>query len=167
MMDNKYELSGVPPVQPMPRQLQVRLAGIDDVEALAQLFDAYRQFYEQAPDLETARNFIRARLQRQDAVLLLAQDGTDSIGFCQLYPSFCSILAQPVYVLYDLFVRPQTRRSGAGRALLRAAHAHAAAHGYARLDLTTAKTNLQAQALYVSEGYVLDEVFFAYAKMVC
>lgn len=38
-----------------------RKATIDDLEPLSMLFDAYRQFYEQAPDLALAKSFIAAR----------------------------------------------------------------------------------------------------------
>ena len=35
-----------------------------------------------------------------------------------------------------------------------------------RLDLTTAKTNLPAQAAYEALGWVRDEVYFTYSKAV-
>jgi ribosomal protein S18 acetylase RimI-like enzyme len=65
-------------------------------------------------------------------------------------------------VLYDLFVAPLARKTGAGRALLLAAREHAQAQGFARMDLTTAKTNAPAQSLYRSLGWLKDEVFDAY-----
>ncbi len=76
------------------------------------------------------------------------------------------MLAKPIYTLYDLFVTPGTRKSGAGRALLLAAHEHARNHGFARLDLSTAKNNQAAQALYESLGWVREEVYFSYSKAV-
>jgi ribosomal protein S18 acetylase RimI-like enzyme len=84
----------------------------------------------------------------------------------QLYPSFCSVEAKPTYMLYDLFVSPQARRSGAGKVLLQAAEKLAAARGKARMDLNTAKTNKPAQAAYESLGWVRDEEFYAYSKSV-
>ena len=45
-----------------------------------------------------------------------------------------------------------------------AAHEYAAIHNMARLDLTTAKNNHAAQALYESLGWVRDEVFYTYSK---
>jgi ribosomal protein S18 acetylase RimI-like enzyme len=74
--------------------------------------------------------------------------------------------AAPIYTLYDLFVSPQARRSGAARALLRAAHAHSKQMGRVRMDLTTARTNASAQALYESEDWVQDAVFLTYNKRV-
>lgn len=137
----------------------------EDAALIAPLFDAYRQFYEQPADADAALAFITARLERGESVILLARrpDGS-ALGFCQLYPSFCSVLAAPIYVLYDLFVVPDARRLGVGRALLLAAEAHARATGHARMDLTTARNNPRAQALYESLGWVRDEVFLTYAR---
>jgi hypothetical protein len=41
--------------------IAVRLAEAADAEAVAPLFDAYRQFYGQASDLDLARRFLQAR----------------------------------------------------------------------------------------------------------
>lgn len=149
----------------MPEAIATRRATQRDAAAIAPLFDAYRQFYAQAPDLPLATRFIRDRLQHNESVVFVAERaGGEVLGFCQLYPSFCSVAAAPICVLYDLFVRPDARRTGAGRQLMLAAQAHAAAHGFVRLDLTTARTNVSAQSLYESLGWVRDEVFHAYSK---
>jgi ribosomal protein S18 acetylase RimI-like enzyme len=66
-------------------------------------------------------------------------------------------------VLYDLFVGDDARRGGVARALMRAAEAHSRAAGMARMDLSTARTNVQAQALYESLGWVRDDVFLHYS----
>ena len=144
--------------------IQIRAASLADIEGVGALFDAYRQFYQQAPDLEKATQFIRDRLVKQESVLLVAEN-TDKnlLGFCQMYPTFCSVVAAPIMVLYDLFVSAENRKSGAGRALMLAAQAHAKLEGYVRLDLSTAKTNLTAQALYESLAWVRDEQFFTYS----
>lgn len=147
--------------------ITTRAATLDDLDVIAPLFDAYRQFYEQAPDLALARRFIHARLRNGESVILLACHGAGQVvGFCQLYPTFCSVEAEPIYSLYDLFVAPAARRSGAGRALLQAAERQAARDGKARMDLTTARTNKTAQAAYEALGWVRDEVFFAYSRRV-
>ena len=147
--------------------IHIRVATLADVDVVAPLFDAYRQFYEQEPDQALARSFIRARLQNEESVILLASSAThEVIGFCQLYPTFCSVEAKPIYSLYDLFVSPAARRSGAGKILLQAAQKLAAANGKARMDLTTAITNKPAQAAYESLGWIRDEAFYAYSKSV-
>lgn len=136
-----------------------------DLGVIASLFNAYRQFYEQAPDLALATRFIRDRIQNNESVILLASnEGQQALGFCQLYPTFCSVEAKPIYSLYDLFVVPEARRSGAGKVLLQAAERHATENGMARMDLTTAKTNKPAQSAYESLGWIRDEIFYAYSK---
>ena len=145
--------------------INIRLATVQDAEALAQLFDAYRQFYEQATDIELATTFIKDRLNHQDSMIFVALNSEQAlIGFCQLYPTFCSVIAAPICVLYDLYVDSTTRKSGTGKALMLAAQEYAANNGFKRLDLTTAKTNLNAQALYESLGWVRDEIFYSYNK---
>ncbi|MFS2033711.1 GNAT family N-acetyltransferase [Polaromonas sp. CT11-55] len=146
--------------------LSIRLAAPADLAAVAALFDAYRQFYEQPADASLALQFIGERMRRQESVILVAQAAGTLVGFCQLYPSFCSVIAQPICTLYDLYVAPEARQTGAGRALMHAAHAHAQQNGFARLDLSTARTNHKAQALYESLGWVRDEVFLYYNKAV-
>ena len=145
----------------------IRLAMPDDLLQLADLFDAYRMFYKQVSDISLARRFIAERLDKKDSAIFVAVDAElKLIGFCQIYPSFCSVIAAKIGVLYDLFVDPSVRKSGAGKALMLAAHEYATEHGFARLDLTTAKTNLTAQGLYQSLGWVRDEVFYSYSKEV-
>ena len=144
-------------------QTFVRLAQVSDLAQLSRLFDAYRQFYQQAPDIGLATQFISARLNQQDSVIFVAVDADNKpTGFCQLYPSFCSVIAARIAVLYDLYVDVSSRKTGAGKSLMLAAKTYAEENNFARLDLTTAKTNLNAQKLYESLGWVRDEVFLSY-----
>ena len=146
---------------------RIRIAGLAELDAVATLFDAYRQFYRQPPDVARAASFVRARMQNNESVILLAStDNGRALGFCQLYPGFCSVEAAPICTLYDLFVVHDARRSGTGRALLLAAERHAAANGLARMDLTTARTNHAAQSAYESLGWVRDDVFLAYSRRI-
>jgi ribosomal protein S18 acetylase RimI-like enzyme len=136
-----------------------------DLPAVALLFDAYRQFYEMPADLPLARRYLGERFERGESVILVAEDaGGELIGFTQLYPAFCSVLADRTYVLYDLFVTPAARGTGAGRALMEAAESYARAHGAARLQLQTAVTNVVGQSLYESCGWKRDELFYVYEK---
>jgi len=147
--------------------IKISTATKADVAAIAHLFDAYRQFYQYPPNLALANRYIAERIEKADALILLAQDASaQALGFCQLYPTFCSLEAKPIYALYDLYVAPAARGAGIGNLLLSAAEQSAREHGMCRLDLTTAKTNLPAQAAYEALGWVRDEVYFAYSKAV-
>jgi ribosomal protein S18 acetylase RimI-like enzyme len=106
-------------------------------------------------------------MRRGESIILLAVDGDgQTVGFCQLYPTFCSVEAAPILALYDLFVSPQHRGCGAGRKLLLAAEEEARRHGASRMDLTTARSNLAAQSLYASLGWIRDEVFWGYSRRI-
>ncbi|MGH8135324.1 MAG: GNAT family N-acetyltransferase [Steroidobacteraceae bacterium] len=145
--------------------IMTRRATIADLDAVAPLFDAYRQFYKQAPDLSRARQYMKDRMERNESMVFVAQTSDKEIvGFCQLYPTFCSVRVAHTYVLYDLFVSPAARGTGAGRSLMLAAEIHAAKTGAARMELSTARDNKVAQSLYESQGWVRDEAFFVYGK---
>ena len=139
-----------------------RLADVSDVDRVAPLFDAYRQFYGLAPDLALARWFLRERLSRGESVVLLAEDDGRALGFVQMYPTFSSLRAARTFVLYDLFVDPAARQHGIGRRLMQAAAEEARARGAVSLVLSTARTNAPAQRLYESLGWVRDEEFYEY-----
>lgn len=132
------------------------------LDMLAPLFDAYRVFYEQPSDLAGAWNYLQARLSDRQSVVFLARHKDKGLGFTQLYPSFTSIRMRRLWILYDLYVIPEARRQGLGRALLEKARLFARESGAHRLELSTAKDNLSAQALYESLGYVRDEDFYFY-----
>jgi ribosomal protein S18 acetylase RimI-like enzyme len=144
---------------------RIRLADVEDVANLAPLFDAYRQFYEMAPDLARAQDYLAARLGSGESTVLLAEDGRgDTVGFAQMYFSFCSVFTARICTLYDLFVVPEARGQGIGEALLKAAERQAAQGGAVRISLQTAITNRAAQALYEKAGWMRNSTFHHYSK---
>jgi len=143
--------------------LLVRQATVHDLDTVAPLFDAYRQFYQQPAELQRARDFLAERFRHHQSIIFLAFDdqGT-AIGFTQLYPLFSSVRANRKYLLNDLYVVPAKRRSGAARQLLTVAAQFARANGAASLSLSTAVDNVPAQKLYESLGWQRDTGFYEY-----
>jgi len=147
----------------------VKRAALADLDAVAPLFDAYRQFYGQRADLAAARAFLDARLRREESVIFLAVDGeggNDALGFTQLYPSFSSVSVRRLWILNDLFVRPGIRRGGVGRRLLERAREWAIETDAKGLMLATAVSNGAAKALYESCGWRRDDEFEHYVLLV-
>ena len=142
----------------------VRQAGPGDVDAVAPLFDAYRQFYQQPSDPALARAFIAERLARSESVIFLAERDGQAVGFVQLYPLFSSTAARPrrLWLLNDLFVSPSARGGGVARALMDRARRLGEETGAAGLELVTARANAPAQRLYESMGWRQDEEFLRY-----
>ena len=148
--------------------ITVRNAIVDDVGALAPLFDGYRQFYGQPSDIAKASDFLRARLASGGSKILIAEHGDDgrAVGFVQIYPSFSSVRCKPIWILNDVFVAANARRLGVGDALMAATETSAREAGVAYVTLTTAHTNLTAQRLYERSGYELDQEFRTYTRMI-
>ena len=143
--------------------VRIREASRSDLPTLGRLFDEYRQFYKLPTDVGKATRYLEARLAAGDSVVLVAADEAEQLlGFTQMYPTWCSLIAGPVYVLYDLYVPPPARRRGVARALLEAATERARRDGKLRMTLSTAKTNVNAQALYESLGWERDDEFHVY-----
>ena len=86
------------------------------------------------------------------------------VGFTQLYPSFSSVSMKRLWVLNDLFVTPDARTSGAGRALLERAERWAAETGAKGLTLSTQIANVTAQRLYEACGWTKDDEFVHYHR---
>jgi len=142
--------------------VQTRLANADDVEAIASLFDGYRQFYGQSSDLGGASAFVAERLERGDSVIIVAEIDGQQVGFAQLYPSFTSVGMTRIMILNDLFVAVDHRRAGAGQALLAAAAEWSRHAGAIRMTLSTQNGNIAARQVYDRIGWVRDDEFVIY-----
>ena len=142
--------------------IDVTRATSKDISNVARLFDQYRQFYQQDPDQQLAADYIAERISTESSVIFLAWSDNKPVGFTQLYATYCSVDATPIWVLYDLFVGDSARRLGAGKALMDRALEHAKQSGASRIDLETEINNVGAQRLYESLGYVRETDFYKY-----
>ena len=144
-------------------RFEVRQASIRDLDTLVPLFDGYRQFYRQPSDPDRAHAFLAERFAQHESLILLAcgEHGA-GLGFTQLFPLFSSVRMARIYLLNDLFVAPDARKHGVGKALLEASAKHARALGAVRLWLQTELNNAPAQALYTSAGWKRDPDFCDY-----
>ncbi len=143
-------------------RIQIRRADIHDLGLITPLFDLYRQFYEQASDLVSAKSFLQQRIRQNESFIFLAFDGADAVGFTQLYPGFSSVSMARTFLLNDLFVVSSHRRRGVGSLLLAAAVAHAKAEQAVRISLTTNVANTTAQAVYEAQGWAREKAFLTY-----
>ena len=146
--------------------LRVVQAGLQHLDALVPLFDAYRVFYEQESDVEKAEAFLRERLSGLESIIFLAFQGDEPGGFTQLYPSFSSVSLARIWILNDLFVTPEQRGRGLAEALLQRAATFAANAGALRLSLATQVENETAQRLYERLGWQREDGFYHYSLQV-
>ena len=144
--------------------MNIEIATIEHTSEVARLFDLYRQFYECEPDLNLATEFIAARIANDESRIFVAMDGEKALGFVQLYPSFCSVEAFKIQILYDLYVDAEVRADGVGEMLMNRAPDFARESGAKRVDLLTGHSNKIGQHLYEKLGYeVANEDFHAYS----
>lgn len=143
----------------------VRRAWPADVDSVAELFALYRVFYGQVHDVAAAASFLRARLERGESIIYIAQaeDGA-VVGFVQVYPTFASVELGAAWRLNDLYVAESARGHGVASLLMRAVRDGASEAGAVWIDLETARNNVNAQRLYEREGYARDDEFLHYVK---
>ena len=138
-------------------------ADLGSLDKIADLFDAYRVFYQQPSNLPQSWAFLAERLSANESVIFFAQNNEgQALGFVQLYPTFSSIDAHRTWLLSDLFTDSAARGQGVGTLLMNAARDFALSTGAKGMVLETAIDNLTAQRLYESLGYKRDSGYYTY-----
>ena len=142
----------------------VRQAVAADIEALAVLFDQYRQFQGQAGDLAAARLFLAERFDHGESIVFIATAENTAVGFAQLYPSYSSTSLSRVFILNDLFVLEAVRGRRVASQLLSAVESYAWSFGASRVTLNVARANVSAQQVYKARGWKQDDQFFMFHR---
>jgi GNAT superfamily N-acetyltransferase len=141
-----------------------QITDLSCLKELAALFDLYRQFYKQAPDLVGSENFLHQRITNLQSVIFVVVYNHTMVGFTQLYPLFSSVSVQHSWLLNDLYVLPEQRGIGAATALLQRAQLFAQQTNSKGLALETAIDN-PAQKLYEKLGWQRNtETLYYYWK---
>jgi GNAT superfamily N-acetyltransferase len=86
------------------------------------------------------------------AEVLIGELGGLAVGYALYFPTYSTFLTKPGIWLEDLFVRPECRRRGVGRALLARLAAVAADRGCGRLEWSVLDWNTPAIEFYRSIG---------------
>ena len=136
--------------------ISLRRAERADADAVIGLIIALADFENLPPPDDAAQ----ARLLEHgfgDApkfeVMLAEVEGAPGpVGYALLLQTYSTFLAQPSLYLEDVFVLPDYRRQGIGKALLRHCVQTALERGCGRLEWTCLDWNTNAQALYERMG---------------
>lgn len=135
---------------------EIRRAGEGDATAIAQLLHDFNSEYEDfTPGVPTLTERIGELLAESAITVLLAGDPPAGFALFRIRPSLWA-KAGDAY-LEELYVIPEQRRQGIGRALLEASIEAARQAGANHFELTTGETDTEARALYESRGFTNHE----------
>ena len=131
----------------------IRLAGPDDLDTVAGLLSAFRDWWRSAtPSDETFRATAATLLEDPNTEFLLA----DTVGLAQLRYRLSAWTGVEDCWLEDLFVDASARGTGLGKALTEACFERARARGCRRIELDVNESNASAIRLYTSLGFSLE-----------
>lgn len=130
----------------------VRTAGVADADAVGRLLhDFNSEFGEPTPGPRALADRIRELIGGGDTTILLGGAGPDGLAVLRFRPAIWA--DAPECYLAELYVVPEHRGHGLGRALMEAAIETARARGAAWMDLGTSENDVAARALYESLGF--------------
>lgn len=146
----------------MSNKIEIIQASLENLDELSRLFQNYRIFYKKEPDAEGEKAFLKERITNKESVIYLAKSDDKFIGFVQLFPMFSSTRITRLWLLNDLYVDKEFRKSGAASLLIERSKQLARETNYAGLMLQTAKDNTTAQSVYDRNEFVQDDNFYSY-----
>jgi ribosomal protein S18 acetylase RimI-like enzyme len=131
---------------------EIRRASEADADAIAQLLHDFNNEYEDYTPGVPALTVRLGELLADGAInVLLAGDPAVGFALFRLRPSLWARAADAY--LEELYVVPEQRRQGIGRALLEASIDAAREASANHFELTTGETDKEARALYESQGF--------------
>lgn len=137
-------------------------ASLDHLDLLTPMFIRYRELYGAMPQAEASKDFLAERLNKQEAIILLAFEEDTLLGFCLVYPSFSSVSLRPMWIINDMYVAEDARRKHIAQQLLKALTEHARSNDVVRLRVSIHASNEIAHRLYESVEFAEDQNFRNY-----
>jgi GNAT superfamily N-acetyltransferase len=138
----------------------IRPAGPEDVPAIVGLIGDLAEYERARHEVAIDVTGLDAHLFGPDPVVFahVADVGDDVVGFALWFLTFSTWVGRPGIYLEDLYVRPEHRGAGHGRALLAELASIAVARGYGRVEWAVLDWNEPARGFYRRLGAVtMDE----------
>ena len=127
-----------------------------DADAIGRLLHDFNAEYEQdTPPPEKIAERLRPLLAEGDTIVLLAGDGPDGLALMRFRPSIW--IEKLECYLGELYVVPDKRGRGIGRALMEEVFEVARAAGAGHIELNTSHDDVAARALYEKLGFTNRE----------
>ena len=139
-----------------PQDNEVRRANAADAEAIGRLLhDFNTEFDDITPGPVALAKRIRELLDAGETTVLVGGSGPDGLAVLRFRPAIWTEALE--CYLAELYVIPDRRGDGLGRALMEAALEVARSQGADHMDLGTSEDDVAARALYESLGFINRE----------
>lgn len=137
-----------------PNEACIRPAQPDDVELLVALIRELAQYEQLEHEAKAVPEALRQHLfgPRPFAEAMVAEIQGHPVGFALFFHSFSTFRGQPGLYLEDIYVRPEHRRRGVGKALLYRLAALTRERGCGRLEWAVLDWNQPAIDFYRTLG---------------
>jgi GNAT superfamily N-acetyltransferase len=141
----------------MPEQLAIRPATPADSRTILELIEAIAAYEKLSHEVVATEDLIRSHLfpsdgRRPYAECLLAELGGAPVAFALFFHNFSTFVGRPGMYLEDLFVVPEHRGKGIGKALLVRVAQLAVERGCGRMEWSVLDWNRPAIEFYESLG---------------
>lgn len=135
-------------------RLSIRRGARRDIRTILALIRGLAEYEKLSHEVEATAAALRRHGfgRRRYFETLICSRGPTPIGFALYFFTYSTFLARPSLYLEDLFVVPEERGRGAGRALLRELARIAARRGCGRMEWTVLDWNAPAIAFYRGLG---------------
>jgi ribosomal protein S18 acetylase RimI-like enzyme len=131
---------------------RVRIATVADARAVGQLLDRFnREFNDFTPGPEAMAERTAALMSKGETIVLLAEEPPSGLAVLRLRDALWTTGRD--CLLAELYVVPERRRLGLGRAIMLGAIETAKARGADFIELGTDESDHAAHALYRSLGF--------------
>jgi GNAT superfamily N-acetyltransferase len=138
----------------MSSKLVLRPAELADVPVLFRLILALAEYEKLSHAVTGNADALKEHLfgSRPYAEAIVAEYAGQAVGFALFFSNYSTFLTQPGIYLEDLFVLPEYRRQGIGKAILSYLAQLAVERGYGRLEWSVLDWNESAIKFYRRMG---------------
>lgn len=134
-------------------QVAFAFAGEEDIPVILDLIRGLAVYEEMEDQVIATEDLLREWLfEKKKAEVLLARAEGEVVGFALFFHNFSTFLGRAGIYLEDLFVRPQARGKGYGKALLQRLAAIAVERECGRLEWSCLDWNRPSISFYLSLG---------------
>jgi len=139
-------------------EITLRKANREDSPIILNFIKALAEYEKLSDAVSATPEQLETTLFDQNAAkVILAEVDGQPAGFALYFYNYSTFLAKPGLYLEDLYVYPEYRKSGVGKALFNALKEQARAEGCGRMEWSVLDWNKDAWEFYEAQGAIAME----------